>query len=171
MLTLDLVFDELPFTEDVGERVWSIKPLLLTESRYYFDGFNVGAILWVNEIGCGLGFKFLAPPASLLSDCWLKIPVVWNWLFISRTWSLFKVNYCRGSGLLSSMRCTIPWLILLDLGWSSPLNTLLLKLGFYCLIVLLCILAVTKVAGVILFTLFCIFNRWHAQIPSEKFKS
>jgi hypothetical protein len=45
MLTLDLVFDELPFTEDVGERVGSIKPLLFTESRYYFDGFNVGAIL------------------------------------------------------------------------------------------------------------------------------
>lgn len=45
MLTLDLVLDALPFTEFVGERVASIKPLLLTDSRYYFEGFNVGAIL------------------------------------------------------------------------------------------------------------------------------
>jgi len=45
MLTFDLVFEELPFAEAVGETVESIKPLLLTERRYYFEGFKVGATL------------------------------------------------------------------------------------------------------------------------------
>ena len=51
MFTLDLVLDELPFTEEVGERVESIKPLLLTERRYYLEWFNVGATLCVNKMG------------------------------------------------------------------------------------------------------------------------
>jgi len=68
---LDLVLEEFPFIDAVGETVASIKQLLLTEIRYYFEGFNVGASLWVFELTFMSGLLFLVPGplAILLSDC------------------------------------------------------------------------------------------------------